>query len=403
MYSKKAIRNFYNWEIRGRGYSHYSYNVSIEPLFTPFYYSYSDNQNIDDGKVPTFLERIFGKKKEFQAENVKEEKDPKPYRYKVQLKRINISFSNLIKVNENLLLEFVDMLSESYSRISFELIAKHNNFNIQIVCCSNDQRRIENLLKTYFPSFIINSDEILDLPFDDYNNLLIVDFGYSEEFIRPINSELNAQTGILSVMNNLRNGETVMLQAIFEGVHYPWANSILRSVSFGGEPFFKDSPEMLLCAKEKTSTPLTGAVIRIVVESNNLRNSESLMFELIQNIQSSTKSNYNSLIPLSNDGYQYIDHLENLKFRATNRHGMIMNTRELCNFVNFPQSNLLIKNLRKTKAISDLLKNNQYLLGINYHFGTVERVTLNDEQRLRHCHIIGATGTGKSTLITNLF
>ncbi len=403
MYSEKAIQYFYDWEIRGRGYSLHPYNVSIEPLFAPFYYFSFDNRNFDDGKAPSFLERMFGKKKEAQVENLVEEKHSKPYRYNIQLKRINISYSSLTKINENLLLEFIDMLSESYERISFELIAKQNYFNIQIVCSNNDERRIENLLKTYFPSFVITIDDILDLPFEDYNHLLIVDFGYNEEFIRPISLGVNAQTGIMSVMNNLRNGETVMLQAIFEGVHHSWADSILRSVSFGGEPFFSDSPEMILCAKEKTSTPLLGAVIRIAVESNTLRDAESLILELIQNIQSSTKSNYNSLIPLSNDGYQYIDHLENLKFRATNRHGMIMNTKELCNFVNFPQTNLLINNDRKTKGISNALRDNKYILGINYHYGAVENVTLNDEQRLRHCHIIGATGTGKSTLITNLF
>src|SRR5579863_1062 len=36
------------------------------------------------------------------------------------------------------------------------------------------------------------------------------------------------------------------------------------------------------------------------------------------------------------------------------------------------------------------------------HAGTFTEVRLSPEQRVRHCHIIGASGTGKSTLLFNL-
>src|SRR5205085_2238982 len=40
--------------------------------------------------------------------------------------------------------------------------------------------------------------------------------------------------------------------------------------------------------------------------------------------------------------------------------------------------------------------------GYNIHAGHSAEVRLTPEQRLRHTHIIGASGQGKSTLLTNL-
>src|SRR2546421_10264628 len=45
---------------------------------------------------------------------------------------------------------------------------------------------------------------------------------------------------------------------------FPWAESILRSVSDGeGGSFFADAPEMVALAKEKVRRPLFAAVIRV--------------------------------------------------------------------------------------------------------------------------------------------
>lgn len=56
----------------------------------------------------------------------------------------------------------------------------------------------------------------------------------------------------------------------------------------------------------------------------------------------------------------------------------------------------------KTKQVTLSLTKQKYLLGINTHNGIETGVMLNDEMRLRHTHIIGATGVGKSTLIANM-
>lgn len=403
MISEKAIENFYHWEIKGRGYQLFPYTVNLEPTFRNFYHSYSNPEYVDDGKVPSLIGQIFQNKKRVTTEETIEEKPPKAFEYTPFLKQFNIRFLSKQNFNDSLTLEFLNMLSESVDQISFEIIGKRNSIDIQIVCSVDDSRRIHNLLNAYFLNAVIIDSDINNFPFNSDNKRLIIDFGYDEEFMRPINTSINGLTSVISTLDNLRNNEVVMLQIVFKGVQNSWANSILNSVSVGSNSFFPDSPEMLTCAKRKTSSPLFAVVFRVAVQSNTSWDAEKLANELILNIKTASKSEFNSLIPLSNQGYSYESHLENLKLRGTNRFGMIMNSQEMFSFIHFLNSSKLISSESKTKAVPQSLINNDYRVGINRHYGVVKEVTLNDEQRLRHCHIIGSTGTGKSTLISNLF
>lgn len=403
MISEKAIENFYHWEIKGRGYQLFPYPVNLEPAYRDFYHTYTNTEYIDDGKVSGLFGKLFQNKKQVVTGEAIEEKPPKAFEYTPFLKQFNIRFLSKQNFNDSLTLEFLNMLSESVDQISFEILGKRNSIDIQIVCSVDDSRRIHNLLNAYFQNTVIIDTDINHFPFNSDNKLLIVDFGYDEEFMRPINTSINGLTSVISTLDNLRNNEVVMLQIVFKGVQNSWANSILNSVSVGSNSFFPDSPEMLTCAKRKVSSPLFAVVFRVAVQSNTSWDAEKLANELILNIKTASKSEFNSLIPLSNQGYSYESHLENLKLRGTNRFGMIMNSQEMFSFIHFLNSSKLISSDSKTKAVPPTLINNDYLIGINRHFGVEKEVTLNDEQRLRHCHIVGATGTGKSTLISNLF
>ncbi|MBA4409710.1 MAG: hypothetical protein C0397_09850 [Odoribacter sp.] len=403
MNSEKAVLNFYDWEVKGRGYLLFSYPISLEPTYREFYHTYSNTEYVDDGKVPTLFERLFSSKEPVIKEEVEEEKPPKIFEYSPFLKQLNISFARIPDFDDSLSIEFLNMLSESDAQISFEIIGKHHSIEIQIVSSIEDHRRILHLLNAYFSNSIITETNLKRLPFDTDSKILIVDFGYNEEFMRPINSSIDGLTSIMAVLDNLEVNDTVMLQMIFKGVKNTWANSILNSVGIGKDSFFPDSPEMALCAKEKVSSPLFAVVFRLAVQSYNSKDAERLANELILNIKTASRSEFNSLIPLSNSGYEYKSHLDNLKVRGTNRFGMIMNSEEMFSFIHFPNSPKLISTDSKTKAVPDTLVNNDYLIGINRHLGVEKKVTLNNAQRLRHTHIIGATGTGKSTLISNLF
>lgn len=403
MNSQKAVENFYDWEIKGRGYLLYPYPVKIEPKYREFYRSYGNTEYVDDGKVPRLFERLFSNNTPVANEESYVEKPPKPYEYSSSLVQLKICFPEKHDFKSSLSVEFLNMLSDSKGQVSFEIIGKQESLEIQFVCHTKDQKRILHLLKAYFPNSIVTESGLEDFPFEIEKEILIADFGYNEEFMRPINTSIDALTSVMSTFENLYGNDVAMLQIIFKGIKKPWVGSIVDSVGVGANNFFPDSPEMVSCVKAKVSSPLFAVVFRLAVQSNNSKNAQNLATELILNIRAASRSEFNSLIPLSNEDYEYESHLENLILRGTNRFGMIMNSQELFPFVHFPNSPKLISRDSKTKAVPSSLIGNEYLIGINCHLGIEKRVTLDDAQRLRHTHIIGATGTGKSTLISNLF
>ncbi|MBI1818649.1 MAG: ATP-binding protein [Deltaproteobacteria bacterium] len=85
---------------------------------------------------------------------------------------------------------------------------------------------------------------------------------------------------------------------------------------------------------------------------------------------------------------------------------MILNTEELVSLVHPPSASVRLAKLererRKTKAAPATVIGHELVLGENRHAGKTMTVTLNAEQRSRHAYLIGASGTGKSTLLLNL-
>src|SRR5262249_24486611 len=56
----------------------------------------------------------------------------------------------------------------------------------------------------------------------------------------------------------------------------------------------------------------------------------------------------------------------------------------------------------KTRPAPAIARGHDYVLGSNAHAGREEEVSLSEDQRSRHLYVIGASGTGKSTLLLNL-
>ena len=57
---------------------------------------------------------------------------------------------------------------------------------------------------------------------------------------------------------------------------------------------------------------------------------------------------------------------------------------------------------KKTKAAPALALGHKLVLGENTHGGKTVRVTQSSEHRLRHTYVVGASGTGKSTLLLDM-
>ncbi len=163
---------------------------------------------------------------------------------------------------------------------------------------------------------------------------------------------------------------------------------------------------MLSLARQKLERPLFAATVRIAAESAEPSRARELVRAMGAALTPLANPGSNELIPLSNREYDFDLHEEDLLLRRTHRSGMILNSAELISLVHPPSASVRTERFsresRKTKAAPPIARGHPFVLGENTHQRRTALVTVSTEQRLRHMHVVGATGTGKSSLLRTL-
>ena len=413
---ERLTLQFYEWETRGRGWLVFGFPVDIEPPFTPFRFHSKPATQIDDSAVHGAyygIEKLFGKKKEpvVQEPEPGTEIEPVPYKQDSDLCILSVSLPKGHVVDKTQSAQLLGMLSVCKNPVSFEIIATATSICLQFVCSDPDALHVRSQLKAFFPESIIQEKDDLDSILDESQETSFVDLGLRDEFMLPLatskNFSLDPLTGLFGLFENIQSGVTGIVQILFKGTVDPWINSILASVvDSEGDSFFLDAPDMPKLAEAKVSSPLFGVVIRAIGQSDSKYQAQNIAQSLAKILCHMSGSPENTLIPLSNSEYPFDDHFDDVRLRQSHRLGMLLNADELVNFVHIPSASVVSSKLgrdtRKTKIAPSITRGNELLLGMNNHQGQSIAVTVNAEQRLRHTHIIGATGTGKSTLLQNL-
>jgi hypothetical protein len=415
--SKLLTAQFYEWEKRGRGYAVYDTPVRLEPYFVPFFGHFIDQPYIDDGKQHTLMSKV---KRFFVPDHtvtIPEIAKDIPVAYpddeiEPALSLFSLTLPKGYQAKTDTMEHCVVMLSKCGTPVSFELVASANDIQIAVVCREAAASFVYTQLATYFPECSVRetqTDAVLEIILA-MQPAYTVDFGLAEEFMRPLAAPTNAAhdpyTPLFGVFDRLCDDEHIVLQVLFSGTRFSWGESINTAVSDGrGSSFFFDALEMPALAKEKISRPLMAATVRIACFAETLNDAgELLQHSALALIHASTSA-YNRLVPLGDAEYGVEDRLIDIMWRQTRRVGMLINSRELANLAHVPSATLskkLVKNTRNTKQAPAYLHDEAYILGINEHQGHSVEVGISTEQRLKHLHIIGATGTGKSTLLQSL-
>lgn len=173
-----------------------------------------------------------------------------------------------------------------------------------------------------------------------------------------------------------------------------------------GSSFFNDDPNAPKVALEKVQSPLFGVTIRAFAQADTQAGSLGIVQKLSYAIMNASVSATNQLVPLPSEAYDFETRVRDICLRESHRLGMLLNADELTTLLHFPSESIsskkLFSSIRKTKEVPGIAKGKAFVLGENYHNGIAGKVTFGIEDRLKHTHIIGATGTGKSTLIANL-
>ena len=423
---EKLTAQFYAWEMRGRGYQVFPEPVAPEPPFAPFFGHYLTPEPIvDDGHIQTSLSSLAGRigqlllgqdnqrDNQSVAVSVVADEEPVPRLLsRESLIELQIVLPQTLNARREDFAEFLSTLSHCHEPITFELLGTASQVTAQLAVHPYDESLVKQRFQAFFPEAIIQPREnTLVTAWDarDEANMLILEFGLARPFMLPLAAKkLDPYLGLVGALSDLSQDDLGLFQVIFQPVENGWADSTFRAVTdYEGRPFFENAPELLDGAKEKLSSPLMAAVVRIATKAAT----PERCFDMARNLASAltvfARPDGNELLPLKNDQYPFDLHETDVLQRQSHRSGMILNLSELVGLVHLPSADVrspkLERRTTKTKAAPTSVRGaTGLLLGENVHGSETVSVRLSPEQRVRHTHVIGASGTGKSTLLFNL-
>lgn len=425
--SERLTADFYHWERRGRGWDVWNYPVSLEPPFVPFGFHSLRTSVLapvpDNGRKETFLSSISSELQKIlcgsgdpsdRLLHTDTEEEPLPVSFETgsALKEIRVILPPDEKVSTAYAEQLILNIGSVGRPVGYEILGTNNSVITRFTCSEADLPHMMKQLRAYFPdaAYEVGDNTLEGLTGPQYHSV-VLDFGLSEEFMRPIRTPANFDpdplTGAIGALEDLREEEIGLIQVLFQAADNPWAESVIRSVTGNdGSSFFADAPEMLPLTREKIGSPLFAAVVRVVARSSSEKGSWEIARSLSSTLNILANPGSNELIPLNNDGYSDSVHLDDVVHRRTHRSGMILNSKELLNLVHLPSISVRSPKFRgihkKTKEAPKSSEGHRFVLGDNIHQNRTVPVSLSTEQRLRHIHVVGSTGTGKSTLLLNM-
>lgn len=414
-----ASEQFYRFELPGRGWRVWPEPVQPEPPFRPFLgYAMPSAPPVDDGRKPTALSSLFGKLRDRLtppppelAPTEEPEVEPEP-----------LTRSNLVELQTLLprdfapkheaFADFLTHLDVCQEPVAFEFIATSDRITVQFTADRQDAPLVREQLIAHFPeAAFLPREGTLTAAWNANPDAEtgIVEFGLAREFLLPLaDGGSDALVGLTGALTEIAPGEIGLFQVLFQPVRHRWHDHTLRAITDrNGDSLFVNRPELLKAAQIKFSRPLFAVVVRAAARSEDIDRVWAILLRMAGALRSFAHPNGNELIPLVNDDYPLSAHENDVPRRQTHRSGMLLNADELLGFVHLPSKEVrtpkLSRVLTKTRAAPKRPQSEDgFLLGYNGHAGQTTEVRLTTEERVRHMHVIGASGTGKSTMLFNL-
>jgi hypothetical protein len=422
-FEELLTEEFYHWEVRGRGWRVWDAPVALEPPFRPFFGHtlppLAQVAPLDDARKPTFVsklvERLVGSRRRL-AEQVPEVEEPLPDPHEADdaLVELLVTLPPDVKVTKERAERMLLLLSALPHPIAFEVVGEAQVTSIVFACHALDAVEVRRTLHGYFPEAAIQEERAWLRGLweaAEESDTAIVDFGLSREFMLPLKRPGSFDTdpliAVIGALADLRAEELGVFQVLFQATRHPWAPSVRRAVTDGqGEPFFADAPEIVALAEEKLAQPLCAAVVRIAAQSPHSGRALAIARSLGRGLAQFRDPVGNEFIPLTNDDYPEDLHAGDLLARKTHRSGMLLSSEELAALLHLPSASVasekLAREAKKTKAAPADAQRTGIVLGENVHRGKRITVRLDPALRTRHTYLVGASGTGKSTLLLSM-
>ena len=346
------------------------------------------------------------------------------------------AFTDFISIFEQTLESF----NKYNKEIVFEIAIPSDSSEIcfYAACSKKDTQFFEKTLSASFPSAKIELTDDYTI-FSPEGKVAGLTFSFKEPFVLPIKTfQSFGQDPLAAIINAFSKissqEEGAALQIIIKpdssGLKKKFAGikkALLEGKSLQqamASPLFKKEPEkkpeeelrpksidenLIKLIDEKSQYSLFHFNARLLTSASTKERAE----ELLSHLESSFSpfahplgNSFNPSIIKSQKGLKKLVYDFSFRlFRA--KDNMFLNTAEIATVFHFPHpflENSKIKWLKARSASAPLnLPSTGAILGINTFQGDEKEVKVLDEDRRRHLYIIGQTGTGKTSLMRNLF
>lgn len=419
--------HLYAWERRGRGWDCFDAPVRLEPPFRPLWPDTSATAlpaPADDGRRATFLSCLasfFTGRPSVPAAPAPDEvvfAEPLPdvdddceafSEFQVLLPQ---GFALRPAAAEELL-----SVLGSYGPVSFEFVGTGGEVVLLLSCRKPVEGLVAAQIAAFAPDAVVlkSAAELSKRWFQEEDGArLIFELGLGRPWYLPLRvfGEFAADplTPVVAALSEVGERECAVLQVLFTETTAAWGQEVRSLIAAAGEVLPPDGRETAPAASRKAGLPLLAAVVRVAVRvpAGGEARALSVARSLVRAISLCSSPAGNELIPLEvPEDFPVAWGVADLLFRRSHRTGMLLSAPELAALVHLPGAAVrhpaLVRYTRKTKpAPAALAGTDGVLLGENRHAGVAVPVRVSLEQRLRHIYVIGATGTGKSTLLTSL-
>jgi len=418
---EQFAESFRVWELAGRGWQIFDYEIELEPFFSRFIPPQRTARLIENGRVPGIFGRIFSNR---QNQNALSNGDnfsvinfgrtqPLPT-CAVQLASFRIYLPNELKISSEQTEQLIQTLTSSASFISLEIIGNNHEIIFQITCPAHEKNAVFAQLKNHLPTLDLrNAEDALGQNFqiNRTGETVTVDFGLQREWFIPLpfgkSFGADPLLSLIASMEEIATDEVICLQVLLSRTRGNWQQAVQEAIfDRQGKLNFANLQTYLASIKEKLASPLFAATVRLAVQSDSKETAFQIARRTSAFFRQFSAPSGNELIPLRNDGLAPNNHLQSFLKRTSCRNGMLLSLRECSAIFRLPSDMVKSPKIKRdknlTKSAPDFATQGNLFLGENHHAGVVKKISLAFKQRIKHAHLIGASGSGKSTLLMKM-
>jgi len=340
----------------------------------------------------------------------------------IETKAAEHMFSNLMGFKKS----FWKSLFTGQNRIAFEIISKAEGISFYVVTPDEISSLVEKQINAAYPSAEIDIVKPVEI-WDRGKYTKITELKLKAPAYYPIkvyeNLKNDSLSSITSAMSKMGPREVIAVQYVIQPADDSWRMAGRRFISSvkaraaNPEKRTNIDEKFLEGVESKIGNPGFNTKIRIVSISDTKQEAESLIQNLVTAFEQFTDATYNrfakkTFISSKKLIRDFIYRKISIKKIELPIMGIqlysnvsILNNVEMATVFHFPNKNVGTPNIvwlgaRRSSAPIELPDENEGVyLGKSVFRGVEKKVFMRDEDRKRHCYIIGQTGTGKSELM----